>query len=176
MPINPLKYEEAGAAREIFDEIKKKAGRVPNIYAAMAHSPAALKSFLSYKEALSGGELTAQEGEAIALVVGQANDCDYCLAAHTAIARMAGIDADEALQLRQGVSPDAKRSALVQLAREIVVSKGRPKKEVIQAFHAAGYGEAALVEVISHVAANIFTNYFNHISEVAVDFPAAPAL
>jgi len=29
-------------------------------------------------------------------------------------------------------------------------------------------------EIVGNVALNIFTNYFNHVAETEIDFPAAP--
>jgi len=37
------------------------------------------------------------------------------------------------------------------------------------------YGDEALVEVVAHVALNIFTNYFNHIAGTEIDFPRVEA-
>ena len=51
--LNTISYEEASPeAKGLFDEIKKKVGKVPNIYATIAHSPVALKAFLEYGNGL----------------------------------------------------------------------------------------------------------------------------
>jgi uncharacterized peroxidase-related enzyme len=170
--LSKVDYENADpAAKEIFDMLKKKIGRVPNVYASMANSPTALKALLSFKQALSGGVLSAQEAEAVSLVCAEVNQCDYCLAAHTAIAKMAGIPAEDAKELRKGRSSDAKIDVLVKLAGEIVRTQGHPSEEKLKAFYKAGYNDAALAEVIANVAFNIFTNYFNHIADPEIDFP-----
>jgi alkylhydroperoxidase family enzyme len=39
---------------------------------------------------------------------------------------------------------------------------------------AAGFTDAEVVEVIAHVALNLFTNYVNIAFDVPVDFPAVP--
>ncbi len=133
--LEPIQYDNAHpAVKEIFDQLKKKAGRVPNIYAAMAHSPASLKALLSFKGALDSGKLSPKEKEAVSLVIGEVNQCDYCLAAHTAIAKMVGIPAQEALSLRQAQSNDPKLQVLVGLAKEIVSTQGRPDPAVVEAF------------------------------------------
>jgi uncharacterized peroxidase-related enzyme len=162
--------------KKILEGIKSKMGKVPNIYATVAHSPAALTALLENGKNLNKGVLSPKEVEAIALVVGQANGCDYCVAAHTAISKMQGIAVEETLDFRQGQSKDAKLNALLKLAVEIVKTCGRPSSAVIDGFRKVGYSDAALVEVIAWVTHNIFTNYFNHIAETASDFPKAPAL
>jgi hypothetical protein len=34
-----------------------------------------------------------------------------------------------------------------------------------------GFSDGEIVEIIGHVAVNIFTNYFNNINQTEVDFP-----
>src|SRR6058998_1100931 len=50
MPVvNPIPKEKAAdAAKPIYDDLTKRFGRVPNIFAVMAHRPAALKTFLAF--------------------------------------------------------------------------------------------------------------------------------
>ncbi len=170
--VNAVRYEEAAPeVRELLDGIKKKLRRIPNVYAMIARSPVALKAFLEYGETLKKGELGPQELEAVALSIAQVNRCDYCLAAHTAIAKMSGLSEEDTWQLRTGTSRDVKLKAAAALAKDIVETQGRPSREKVDAFFAAGYSQAALVELIALVSLNIFTNYFNHIAETEVDFP-----
>lgn len=170
--LNVLTYEEAGEeAREAMEAMKKKMGKVPNIYAAMLHSPAAFKGLMAFKEGLGKGVITHKEAEAVAMVVGEQNQCGYCVAAHTALAKMNGFSAEEAKALRKAQSDDARLDALVKLAKEISQTRGRPGDEAVKTFYDAGYDDQALVEVIAHVCVNIFTNYFNHIADPDIDFP-----
>jgi len=172
--INTLTYEQAApATQEIFTALKKKVGMVPNLYATIGHSPVALQAILAFGETLGKGEFTPQETEAIALSVGQENDCGYCLSAHSAIGKMVGFSEEETLQLRQTTIEDPKLSALTQLVKEIVVTRGRPSQALLDNFFNAGYSKGAFVELIGFVALNTFTNYFNHIAETKIDFPLA---
>ncbi|MEW5895729.1 MAG: carboxymuconolactone decarboxylase family protein [Candidatus Omnitrophota bacterium] len=170
--LNVLSYEQADPETQtILKKIKEQLGRVPNIYGALAHSSHALGALLSFKKALTGGVLNEKEAEAIALVVAGDNSCEYCVAAHTAIAKMAGIPPDVSRGLVKGESNEPKTAALIKLAGEISSKRGRPSDEAIDNFYRAGYGDAALAEVVAHVALNLYTNYFNHISEPKIDFP-----
>ena len=45
---------------------------------------------------------TAKEREAINLIVSQVNQCDYCFAAHTTIAKMRGFTEEDTLEIRKG--------------------------------------------------------------------------
>jgi len=40
----------------------------------------------------------------------------------------------------------------------------------------AGYSSEEIKEIVALVAKNIFANYFNHIAETKIDFPAVPNL
>ncbi len=175
--INPVTLESADPhQKKLLEGLKAKLGRTPAIYATMAQSPTTLEAALIYNQNLKKGSLSEREIEAIALAVGQANSCDYCVAAHTAIGKMAGLSVEETLECRRGQVKDPKMNALVKLAIEIVETRGLPSAKTVADFRAAGYTDGALVEVIAWTTYDIFTNYFNHIAETVSDFPKAPAL
>ncbi len=175
--IEPVVLDKANAEqKKVLEGIKAKMGKIPNIYATMAHSPSTLGAMLEYSAGLKKGVLGPREIEAIALAVAQANDCDYCLAAHTVIGKMSGLTLEETIESRQGRSRDPKMDALVKLAAEIVKTNGSPSQNAIDNFRKAGYGDAALIELIAWVCYDMFTNYFNHIAQTQSDFPPAPPL
>lgn len=162
--------------QQIFDTLKKKVGMVPNLYATAANSDVALGAILGFGETLGGGSFTGKEVEAIALAVSQVNNCEYCLAAHTAIGKMNGFTEAQTIELRTGAIADEKLAAVTQLARELAENKGRAAQNFIDAFFAAGYDKAALVDLIGFVAVNTFNNFLNNTAGTTVDFPAAPEL
>ena len=41
----------------------------------------------------------------------------------------------------------------------------------IREIRIAGFGEEEIVEIVAHVALNIFTNYFNLVAQTEIDFP-----
>ena len=175
--LNVLTNEQAPPeAQEIFAAITKRYGKVPNIYAVMANSPTALKAVLEFGDALSSGEFSAKELEAIALVVAQENDCQYCLAAHTTVGKMLRFSEEETLSIRSGKSDDPRSSAMVALARDIVASRGWPAQERVNDFFASGFNKAALVELIGLVSLNVYRNYLNHVADTPIDFPEARQL
>ncbi len=175
--IEPIKMDAASEdQKKVLDGVQAKMGKIPNIYATMANSPTTLQAFLAYNHGLKKGVLTPKEIEAIALAVGQNNTCDYCVEAHTVIGKMAGLTEEEILDARRGISQDPKMDALLELAVEASEKRGRPFRKVVDAFKAAGYSDAALVEVIAWVACNAFTNYLNHIAETESDFPKVSSI
>lgn len=54
----------------------------------------------------------------------------------------------------------------------IVEKHGLVSDADISAVREAGYGDAEIIaEVTAQVAANIFTNYINHVAQTETDFP-----
>ena len=161
--------------KAIFDQLKTKIGMVPNLYATYANSPVALKAILDLDGTLKGGGFTNREIEAIALAVSEANACDYCLAAHTALGKMNGFSEEETIGLRTLTTEDKKLHALVDLAAAITITRGQPEHEKIDTFFAVGYDKAALVELIGFIAVNTYNNYLNNIADTTIDFPRRPS-
>jgi len=151
--------------------IKQKMGKIPNIFATLAHSPAALNYFLSASGALSASKLSSALREQIALTVAGANSCDYCASAHTALGKMQKITEGELAKNLQAMSGDAKTQAALKFARKIVDLRGAVSDADLAAIRSAGYSDGEIVEIIAVVCNNIFTNYFNHVAGTAVDFP-----
>ena len=175
--ITPLTNDQASdKTRKLFDNVNAKLGTVPNMMRAMGNSPAVLSSYLQFSGGLSGGSLNAKQRELIALAVGQSNECDYCLAAHSALGKMAGLSDEQITDARRGESVDSASAALLALATKLVRQQGHVSDADLEEVRAHGFDDAAIAEVVAHVALNIFTNYFNHVAETEVDFPAAPAL
>lgn len=142
-----------------------------NMLKTMANSPATLGAFAGMFGSLSHGLLNGREREAVALAIAEANGCGYCVAAHTAIGRGLGLSEQDALGARRGDVADAKLAALTRFARTIHERKGRVTDEDVRLFRAAGYGDGHIAEVVAHYALAVFTNYFNHVNDTAVDFP-----
>lgn len=162
--------------KAMLEGIQEKMGKTPNIFQGMANSAATLGFYLEGSKALSQSKLTAAEREAIALIIAQTNECNYCLAAHTAIGAGAGITAEESIKIRSNTASDAKTQTLISFAVKVQNSKGFVSDADLQEFKDAGYGDAEASEVAAIVAMNIFTNFFNHINDTEVDFPAAPSI
>jgi len=165
-----------GKAGELLAAVRSKLGLVPNMTRAMANAPAVLEGYLLFSGALGKGELPAKNREQIALAVGQANGCDYCLAAHSAIGKMVGLSHDQILDSRRGTSVEPKAAAIVQFARQVLDKHGSVTDADLAQARIAGLDDAAIAEVVANVALNIFTNYFNHVAETDIDFPKAEPL
>lgn len=174
--LHTLTQDQAtGQTAELFSAIKAAVGKLPNAYAVIgSNSPAILAQALQHNAALKKGSLSAQELEAINLAVSEATGCDYCLAAHTLMAKMAGIGAAEAKQLRQGGLPShPKLDALAGFARQLVTSSGTLPAERLAELRAAGFSDQQVVEALSAISAIYFTNLINRVNDTVLDFPRA---
>jgi uncharacterized peroxidase-related enzyme len=165
--------QATGQARHLLDAVNERFGMVPNLARTLAHSPAALRSYLAFGEALEEGVLPAKLREQIALTVSEANGCGYCVAAHCAIGKTVGLSDSELADARQSTSPDSKVDTAIQFARQLVDNRGWVEDEDLDRVRRAGYGDAEIAEIVAVVAWKTFSNYFNHVAETDVDFPAA---
>ena len=172
--ISPIKAATASdKQKEILATVQKAMGGVPNLISTMAQSPTVAKAYLAFSQALSEGLLCAKMRERIALTVAQANDCEYCLAAHSAIGGKAGLTAEDIAKARQGTSDDPQTAAALAFARKVVTLRGEIIDADFKAVRDAGNSEAEIAEIVANVALNLFTNYFNHVADTEVDFPPA---
>lgn len=161
-------------AKTLLDAIQKKMGKIPNIFKNMANSPAALQAYLDLSKASNATSFPPALREQIALVVGQANNCHYCLSAHSAIGKTVGLTDEEILKARKGQSKTAKDQAILHFAKEMIDKKGLLSKEEVDQLKKSGVSDKELVELILLITVNIFTNYFNHITDPVIDFPIVP--
>ena len=90
-----VEYDGASAeVRAIYDDIMvtRQTDYVNNFWKALAHDPVTLKrTWDSIKQVMASGALDALTKELIYLAVSASNQCNYCIASHTAAARRAGM-------------------------------------------------------------------------------------
>lgn len=157
--------------KALLDQVHQAFGATPAMFQAVANSPAALKSMWSSFGALGKGVLGAKLSEKIAIAVANRNSCEYCLAAHTALGQGAGVSADDLTAAQLGQSSDPKTAAALSFALKLVTNRGQVSDTDTQALRNAGFNDEEIVEIIAHVALNLFTNYINIALDVPVDFP-----
>ncbi len=175
--IQPVNRDNADTkTTNLLTSVEKKMGGVPNLILTMANSPAVAQAYLGFSQTLSTGALPARLREQIALVVGETNNCDYCVAAHTVLGKGAGLSEAETIEARQAAVHDERERAALRFAQAIVNERGWVSDDAVQQVREAGYNDGEIAEIVANVALNLFTNYFNHIAATDVDFPAAPEL
>ena len=172
--IDPANTTPGRAA--LLTEIRGAFGATPNMFKAVANSPAALGAMWGAFGALGKGTIGAKLGEQIAVAVAEQNRCDYCLAAHTALGKGAGLTAQQLSNAQAGQSDDPKVAAALDFALKLVSQRGQVDDADVAKLRSASYGDEQIVEILAHVALNIFTNYVNVAFDVPLDFAAVPLL
>ncbi len=171
----PTRDEVSAGNQAIFDQLKGVLGMVPNLYATMAYSDHALGNYLALQNAKTS--LSKKEKEVINLVVSQVNNCRYCLAAHTVLGKINGLTEAQTIEIRQGSATfDPRLDALVNFVRAVAEKRGRIDDVVLDRFFAAGYTKGGLIDVVVAIADKVVMNYIHNITDIPVDFPAAPVL
>lgn len=169
--ISPLDIAAKTDAQPIFEAIKLKMGKVPNLFRVMGHSPAVLSSYLAFSDAMSKGQLSAGERESVAIAVAQRNSCGYCLSAHAFLGKGAGLSAADIAAARDAKAADVRRQALLTLADKLVVERGHLSDADLAAARGGGLADGEILEVVALVALNTFSNYVNHVAGTEIDFP-----
>lgn len=172
--INP--EHATGQAAKLLQGVESKLGFVPNIVQTMANSPAVLQGYLEFSQALSKGNLSPKFREQIALAVSEANDCQYCLSAHSAIGRSVGLSEEAIEDSRKAESTDPKEATVLALVRKMVEQRGWVSDEDLAKLRKVGFSQGDIVELIANISLTLFTNYFNHVAETEIDFPAVATL
>lgn len=167
----PTAANAPAASQPLLAQIHGAFGATPNMFRAVANSPAALASLWGSFGALGGGVLSAKLGEQIAVAVADRNACNYCLAAHTMLGRKAGASAEEMTEAQAGRSSDPQTAAALTFALKVVENRAHVSEADVAALREVGFSDEAIVEILAHVALNLFTNYVNVAFDVPVDFP-----
>jgi len=138
----------------------------------LANSPAATDGFLACQSALAAGQLTPRQRELLALAVAEINGSEYCLAVHGALARKAGLTAQDIHFARKATAADPQEDAMLRFTRALTLQRGDVSEADFQALKRARFTDGQIAEVIANIALNIFTNYFNVLARTELDFPA----
>jgi len=119
--IGRVSEEEAeGLVNEIYSGIEKEFGGVPNLFKTLALKPKILKANLEkVKSVMMEGELDRDLKEMVAVVVSEANGCDYCVGAHSAFLRKLGVKQETI----QAVITDIDTADISKQRKEILRSK-----------------------------------------------------
>lgn len=163
-------------SKELLEEVQQRFGGIPNIFKVMSNSPSILRSYLKFSEALSSGILDAKIAERIALFVSEQNKCEYCLSAHSLIAKNAGLSKEEIIQGRMGDSSEQKAAVALAFARAVYENKGSVSMASLANIREEGFSDEEVLEIVGHVILTMLTNFVNNVAQTTVDFPKAMTL
>ena len=157
-------------AGEALAKIQKAWGFVPNLHATLAESPVALEGYDALFNLVGRGTLSPAEQQVAFLTVSRLNECEYCVSGHTVLAGHAKLDAASIDALRDGTRlADARLQALAVFTAAVVEQRGRLAPAQTEAFLAAGFTRAQVLEVVLIVATKTISNYVNHLTETPFD-------
>lgn len=169
--VNIVPQLAPAASQPLLGQIQQAFGATPNMFKAVANSPAALQSMWAAFGALGQGTLGAKLGEQIAVAIANRNRCEYCLAAHTVLGQNAGASAAEMAAAQVGQSSDPKTAAALAFALKVVEQRAQVSEADVANLQEVGFRDEQVVEILAHVALNLFTNYINVALDIPVDFP-----
>jgi uncharacterized peroxidase-related enzyme len=152
--------------------IKETWGRVPNLGDVLALSLPLTRAVLAFDITLREGAFSGGVAEQLAIAVSQENRCAYCLAAHTAGARAAGVSADDTAAARTADASDPKIAAALRFAQQVVRTRAEVDDRDLAAVQAAGWQDSEIVEIVGHALSTTLSNYLHHLSDVPIDYPA----
>lgn len=158
------------AAKATLTAAQKGFGFIPNLLGVMSNAPALVEAYTTLAKIFDSTSLTPSERQTVLLTVSFENNCEYCVAAHSAIASMQKVPQDVIGAIRAGASiADGKLEALRRFTRAVVASRGRPTEADLHAFFYAGYGEQQVLEVVLGVGLKTLSNYTNHVADTPLD-------
>jgi len=168
--IHPVKVDNISVAtKRLLDAANEERGvQASNMIKTLAQSPRALEGYLEFRDALSGGTLSPAISEQIALVVAQTNLCEYSLAEHAHLGAKLGLKKQQILESREARATDQKTEAVLRFARDLTARRGGCSMDELRE---NGYSDAEIIEVVAHVALNIFENCLNEVAGTVLDFP-----
>lgn len=170
LPVHTVESAPA-ASRPILEGARKGLGFVPNLFGVMASSPALLEAYTSLsalQDARSSFDET--ERQVLFLSISARNGCEYCVAAHSTISGMKKVPDEVVSAVREGAElPEPRLEALRAFALEVVERRGWVDGPALEAFRAAGYGDAHVLEVVLAVAFKTLSNYTNHLAGTDLD-------
>lgn len=159
--------------------VKNAWGFVPKLQGTLAESPVALKGYDDlFGLIASEATLTAAEQQVAYQAINVFHGCEYCTAGHTFLSRQAGVPEDviQAVRKQQPIA-DARLEALRRFAETVAETRGFAGDAAVDAFIAAGFTKAQVLEVVTIIATKVISNYTNHLTHTPLeDFMSDPAL
>lgn len=162
------------AARHTLGHVAEAFGRIPELYATIAHSPTSLDSFLAWDHALTHSSLSRREIELLSLHISELNGCGYCVSAHEALGKHIGLTPADVERAREGSGSNPREQALLALARRVVRGGGAKAGSEIAQCREASIADETIIDVLATVALKTFTNAVAIVAQTTIDFPKAP--
>jgi len=163
------------ASKSTLQGVKKAYGFVPNLFGAFAESPAAAEAYAALSGIFEKTSLSPTERQVVLMTNNRLNGCHYCMAAHTTVSQMQSLPEDVVKALRDGTTiADPKLEALRVFTIRVNENRGHVTEPELDAFHAAGYTQENVLEVVLGTTLKVLSNYTNHIVKTPLDAAFQP--
>lgn len=166
-------HTEASApegSKAILANVQSAWGFVPNLHRELAESPQALEAYATLWGIFDATAFTPVERNIVYLAIIYENECEYCMAGHSNLSKMAGVKAEHIAAIRDGRPlEDAKLEALRAFAAKVTRQRGMVSDADVAAFKAAGYDNRAVLDILVGAATKLISNYTNHIAATPLD-------
>ncbi len=174
MRLQIIEPEEADVQTQ---KIFKKLVMVPNVICQMANSPAVIETYFNFHTNLDQFKLSIKYQKMISLAVSQFNNCDYCIALHTATAVEGKILTEkECIEARQMSSADIKANAVLYFTKVVLNQRGKVDNEAISLVKKQGFNDQEIVEMIATVSFITLANFVANVGETELDFLEPPSI
>lgn len=149
----------------------KAGGFVPNLLGVLANAPTAIETYQTVSAINGRNGLTAAEREVIQITAATRNGCGFCVAGHTKLAKLKVRMPDEIIEALRNTAAlsDPKLNALAVFTLAVINSKGAVNDAELEAFRAAGYSEANVLEVVLGVSLSTLCNYANNVAQTPIN-------
>jgi AhpD family alkylhydroperoxidase len=157
-------------SRPVLQQLEQTFGVIPNIAGAMAESPVLIGGFIGLFQKVHSGTFNEAQIQTLLLTNAVTNACSWAVAFHTALALNEGLTPADVHAIRERHAPaDRKLAALSVLARTLIEKRGQLDDHEVDAFIAAGFSKAQVLEVLAVVAASTITNYVGNVTKPALE-------
>lgn len=157
-------------SRALLGQAQAHYGFIPNAIGAMAESPAVLEAYLTLDDLLGKTDFTDAERHVLLLAITREYECGYCVAAHSAFAKMAGLPPEQVEHLRRNQPlGDPQLEKLHRFAAKAVASHGQVSDADVQELLAAGFTRRQALEVLLLIANKLIAVYANRIMGTDLD-------
>lgn len=161
------------ASRPALQWYQESFGMTPHLAGVIAESPVLLLSYWQTQQnLLAHSTLTRPEINVVQMTVAHANECQYCVAGHTAFGKTPffGNTEQQLAAARTGaVYAEPRFNALRDFTLEVLANEGRTSMSDLDAFLAAGFTRAQALDVVACIAAKVMSNYANQIAKTPLD-------
>jgi len=158
------------AARPVMQTAQQAFGFIPNLIAIMSSSPAMAEAYLAISGIFEKSGLSPTERQVVLLTVSRFHECQYCVAAHSAISSMQKVPDDVVRAIRDDQRiADPKLQSLRKFVNQIIEKRGWLSEEDVQEFLSAGYEKSHILDILVGVAQKMLSNFTNHIAETPLD-------